>query len=116
MVGVGIAMGLKGSAGAVESADIAFSGAALRQIPHALAHARRGHRIMSTTIVLALAIIIVLFPLALFGVLGLAGIVLVHEVAEVVVILNSARAAQTAQVVRTIGAPAERHRARLATY
>ena len=91
---VGIAMGARGSAAAVESADIAFTGHDLRLIPAALAHARRGRRIMTANIALALAIIIVLFPLALFGVLGLAGVVLVHEVAEVVVILNGVRAAR----------------------
>ena len=89
---VGIAMGVKGSAAAIESADVAFTGHDLRLIPGALAHARRGRRIMTTNIGLALAIIIVLFPLALFGVLGLAGVVLVHEIAEVVVILNGVRA------------------------
>ncbi len=91
---VGIAMGVKGSAAAIESADIAFTGNDLRLIPAALAHARRGRRIMTINIALALAIIVVLFPLALFGVLGLAGVVLVHEVAEVVVILNGVRAAR----------------------
>lgn len=91
---VGIAMGAKGSAAAVESADIAFTGHDLRLIPGALAHARRGRFIMTVNIGLALAIIVVLFPLALFGVLGLAGVVLVHEVAEVVVILNGVRAAR----------------------
>ncbi|WP_370541396.1 heavy metal translocating P-type ATPase [Agreia sp. COWG] len=91
---VGIAMGATGSAAAIESADVAFTGTDLRLIPQALAHARRGRRIMTGNIVLALAIIIVLFPLALFGVLGLAGVVLVHEVAEVVVIANGLRAAR----------------------
>nr|WP_239527981.1 cation-translocating P-type ATPase [Microbacterium esteraromaticum] len=91
---VGIAMGLKGSAAAIESADVAFTGHDLRLIPGALAHARRGRRIMTANIALALAIIIGLFPLALFGVLGLAGVVLVHEIAEVVVILNGVRAAR----------------------
>ncbi|WP_259614207.1 heavy metal translocating P-type ATPase [Microbacterium paraoxydans] len=91
---VGIAMGVKGSAAAIESADIAFTGNDLRLIPAALAHARRGRRIMTINIALALAIIVVLFPLALFGVLGLAGVVLVHEVAEVIVILNGVRAAR----------------------
>lgn len=91
---IGIAMGATGSAAAVESADVAFTGHDLRLIPAALAHARRGRRIMTVNIGLALAIITVLFPLALFGVLGLAGVVLVHEVAEVVVILNGIRAAQ----------------------
>lgn len=79
----GIAMGATGSAAAVESADIAFTGHDLRLIPAARTHARRGRRIMTANIALALAIIVVLFPLALFGVLGLAGVVLVHEVAEV---------------------------------
>ena len=41
---------------------------------------------------LSLAIITVLMPLALFGVLGLAAVVLVHEVAEIVVIANGVRA------------------------
>ncbi|WP_307864855.1 heavy metal translocating P-type ATPase [Myceligenerans salitolerans] len=89
---VGIAMGARGSAAALESADIAFNGHDLRLLPAALAHARRGRRIMTANIALALAIIIGLFPLALSGALGLAGVVLVHEVAEVVVILNGIRA------------------------
>ncbi|MFQ4149299.1 cation-translocating P-type ATPase [Arthrobacter sp. LAPM80] len=91
---VGIAMGATGSAAAIETADIAFTGTDLRLIPQALAHARRGRAIMTANIVLALAIIIVLLPLALLGVLGLAGVVLVHELAEVAVILNGLRAAQ----------------------
>lgn len=91
---VGIAMGVTGSAAAVESADVAFTGHDLRLIPDALAHAKRARAIMTSNIALALAIIVVLFPLALFGVLGLASVVLVHEVAEVVVIGNGLRAAR----------------------
>jgi cation-transporting ATPase G len=92
---VGIAMGVTGTAAAVESADVAFTGTDLRLLPAAFAHARRGRRIMTGNIALALAIIVVLFPLALFGVLGLAAVVLVHEAAEVVVIANGMRAART---------------------
>ncbi|MBH0129526.1 cation-translocating P-type ATPase [Salinibacterium sp. NK8237] len=91
---VGIAMGATGSAAAVESADVAFTGSDLRLIPVALLHARRGRRIMTGNIVLSLAIIVGLFPLALTGVLGLAGVVLVHELAELVVIVNGLRAAR----------------------
>jgi len=91
---VGIAMGVTGSAAAVESADVAFTGTDLRLIPEALAHARRGGRIMAGNIALALAIIVTLFPLALLGVLGLATVVLVHEIAEIVVIGNGLRAAR----------------------
>ncbi|MBX3309351.1 MAG: cation-translocating P-type ATPase [Cryobacterium sp.] len=91
---VGIAMGVSGSDAAIESASVAFTGNDLRLIPAALLHARRGRQIMTGNIVLSLGIIVVLFPLALLGVLGLAGVVLVHEIAEVVVILNGVRAAR----------------------
>ncbi|WP_414120799.1 heavy metal translocating P-type ATPase [Corynebacterium nuruki] len=94
---VGIAIGTGGSAAAVESADVTFTGSDLRLIPAALAHARRGRRIMTANIGLALLIIVVLCPLALTGVLGLAAVVLVHESAEVVVIANGLRAARTAR-------------------
>ncbi|WP_061211165.1 heavy metal translocating P-type ATPase [Dermabacter hominis] len=91
---VGIAMGATGSDAAIESADVAFTGHDLRLIPKALQHARRGSRIINQNIVLSLAIIIVLMPLAISGMLGLAAVVLVHEVAEVIVILNGLRAAR----------------------
>ncbi|WP_373298459.1 heavy metal translocating P-type ATPase [Pseudolysinimonas yzui] len=94
---VGIAMGVSGSDAAIESASVAFTGNDLRLIPAALLHARRGRQIMTGNIVLSLGIIVVLFPLALLGVLGLAGVVLVHEIAEVVVILNGSRAARRPQ-------------------
>ena len=92
---IGIAMGVKGADAAIESADVAFTGHDLRLIPRAFDHARRGRRIMNQNIILSLLIITALLPLALFGVLGLAAVVLVHEIAEVIVILNGLRAART---------------------
>ncbi|HLR97781.1 MAG TPA: heavy metal translocating P-type ATPase, partial [Jiangellaceae bacterium] len=94
---VGIAMGATGSDAAIESADIAFTGQDLRLLPQAIAHARRGRRIVNQNIVLSLLIIAALPPLAVTGVLGLAAVVLIHEVAEVLVILNGLRAARTHQ-------------------
>ena len=41
---------------------------------------------------LSLVLISILIPLAAFGVLGLAAVVLVHEVAEIAVIGNGVRA------------------------
>ena len=78
---VGIAMGATGSDAAIESADVAFTGHDLGLIPQALRHARRGGRIINQNIVLSLAIITVLLPLAITGVLGLAAVVLVHHFA-----------------------------------
>lgn len=91
---VGIAMGVKGADAAIESADVAFTGNDLRLIPQALAHAHRGRTIMNENVVLSILIIAILLPLSITGVLGLAAVVLVHEGAEVIVILNGLRAAQ----------------------
>lgn len=91
---VGIAMGANGSDAAIESADIAFTGHDLRLLPRALAHARRGGGIILQNVVLSLVLIAVLLPLAGFGVLGLTEVVLIHELAEVLVILNGLRAAR----------------------
>ena len=96
---IGIAMGATGSDAAIESADVAFTGHDLRLLPRAFEHARRGRRIINQNIILSLLIIVTLLPLALFGVLGLAAVVLVHEVAEVVVILNGLRAARTGRSI-----------------
>lgn len=89
---IGIAMGAKGADAAVESADIAFTGHDLSVLPRALQHASRGRRIINQNIVLSLAIIVGLLPLAITAVLGLAAVVLVHELAEVIVIANGLRA------------------------
>ena len=91
---LGIAMGAKGADAAIESADVAFTGHDLRLIPQALAHARRGRNIINQNVILSIAIIAVLLPLAITGILGLAAVVLVHEIAEVIVILNGLRAAR----------------------
>ncbi len=92
---LGIAMGAMGTDVAIETADVALMGEDLRHLPQALDHARRARRIMLQNIGLSLVIITALMPLALFGVLGLAAVVLVHEIAEVVIIANGVRAGRT---------------------
>lgn len=92
---IGIAMGAMGTDVAIETADVALMGADLRHLPQTLSHARRARRIMLQNIVLSLAIITVLIPIAALGLLGLAAVVLIHEAAEVLVILNAIRAAKT---------------------
>jgi len=100
---LGIAMGAMGSDVAIETADVALMGDDLRALPQAFAHARRARRIMLQNVGLSLALIAVLIPLAFAGVLGLAAVVLVHELAEVVVIINGVRAGRTKNL-RTTGA------------
>jgi len=102
---LGIAMGAMGTDVAIETADVALMGEDLRHLPQALDHARRARRIMLQNIGLSLVIITALMPLALFGVLGLAAVVLVHELAEVVIIANGVRAGR-AKALPLTGAPA----------
>ncbi|AIY44584.1 heavy metal translocating P-type ATPase [Mycolicibacterium fortuitum] len=103
---IGIAMGAMGTDVAIETADVALMGEDLRHLPQVLAHARRARRIMVQNIGLSLAIIGSLIPLAAFGVLGLATVVFIHEMAEVLVILNAIRAARTQPLDRLAPAAA----------
>ncbi len=89
---VGIAMGAMGSDVAIEAGDVALMGEELTHLPEVLAHARRAGRIMRQNLALSGAILVVLVPLAGFGILGLAAVVAAHELAEVVVIANGVRA------------------------
>ena len=88
----GIAMGAMGTDVAIETADIALMGEDLNHLPQVLDHARRTRRIMLQNVGLSLLLIAGLIPLALFGILGLAAVVLIHELAEIVVIANGVRA------------------------
>lgn len=97
---VGIAMGAMGSDVAIETADIALMGEDLHHLPQVLEHARRTRGIMLQNVGLSLLLIAILIPLALFGVLGLAAVVLVHELAEIVVIGNGVRAGRTPRAHR----------------
>ncbi|HSP60208.1 MAG TPA: cation-translocating P-type ATPase [Ornithinimicrobium sp.] len=92
---VGVAMGAMGTDVAIETADVALMGDDLRLLPFAFEHARRTRVIMLQNVVSSLVLIAVLIPLALLGVLGLAAVVLIHEVAEVLVIANGVRAGRT---------------------
>ncbi|WP_134774585.1 heavy metal translocating P-type ATPase [Ornithinimicrobium flavum] len=102
---VGVAMGAMGTDVAIETADVALMGDDLRLLPFAFDHARRTRAIMLQNVVASLALIAVLIPLALLGVLGLAAVVLIHEVAEVLVIANGVRAGR-AKHLPTLGTTA----------
>ena len=89
---VGIAMGAMGTDVAIEAADVALMGDDLRTLPDTFEHARRAGRIMKQNLALSGGLLVVLVPLAATGVLGLAPVILIHELAEVFVIANGVRA------------------------
>ena len=94
---VGVAMGAMGTDVAIETADVALMGEDLRHLPQVLAHARRSRTIMVQNLVLSAAILLTLVPLSAFGILGLAVVVLTHELAEVIIIANGVRAGRRAK-------------------
>ncbi|SDB94574.1 cation-transporting ATPase G [Raineyella antarctica] len=112
---LGVAMGAMGTDVAIETADVALMGNDLRLLPGAFAHARRTRRIILQNVVLSLVLIGVLIPLALTGVLGLAAVVLVHEVSEVIVIANGVRAGRS-RALRTIAGPVSAPATRVAPH
>ena len=110
---VGIAMGAMGTDVAIETADIALMGEDLNHLPQVLRHARRTRSIMLQNVGLSLALIAVLIPLALFGILGLAAVVLIHELFEIIVIGNGVRAGRITGPLPGSGEPAAARTARV---
>ncbi len=106
---LGIAMGAMGTDVAIETADVALMGEDLRHLTQAFAHGRRARRIMLQNLGLSLGLIAVLVPLSLSGVLGLATVVAVHELAEIMVIANGVRAGRVKPLAGIAAAePADR--------
>lgn len=91
---VGIAMGTAGSDVALETADVALMADDLTKLTEALRIGKHTRKIVRQNIVLAIAILVVLVPGALFGALTLPVAVLAHELSELVVIGNGLRLAR----------------------
>jgi Cd2+/Zn2+-exporting ATPase len=91
---VGIAMGAAGSDVAIETADVALMGDDLDTLAEAVRIGRRTRTVVRQNVTLGLAILAVLVPGALLGVLSLPAAVLAHEITEILVIANGARMAR----------------------
>ena len=89
---VGIAFGARGNAVAIDTADVALMGEDIGILPAVIDHAQRASAIMRQSLALSSATLLALVPLAAFGVMGLAAVVVAHELAELLVIANGLRA------------------------
>ena len=88
---VGIAMGAAGTDVAVETADIALMADDLLKIPDAVALSRRTLLNIRQNVVIALLTVAGLLGGVLYGTVGMAGGMLIHEASVLVVILNGMR-------------------------
>ncbi len=91
---VGVAMGSAGSDAALEVADVALMGDDLSKLADALHLARRTRVVVRQNLALSFAVLAVLVPGALLGVLNLPATVAVHELSELLVILSGLRMAR----------------------
>ena len=91
---VGVAMGSAGSDAALETADVALMADDLSKLAEALHLARRTRTVVRQNLALSFAVLAVLVPGALFGVLGLPAAVAGHELSELAVILSGLRMAR----------------------
>ena len=91
---VGIAMGTAGSDVALETADVALMADDLSKLTEALRIGQRTRKVVRQNLILSIAILTVLVPGALVGVLTLPLTVLAHELSELFVIGNGLRLAR----------------------
>jgi len=96
----GIAMGAAGTDAAIEAADIALMADDLSKVLTALNFGAKTRRVSAQNIVLSIAILVVMIPLAVIGLIGVTTAVVVHEAAELLAVANGARAGRISNGVQ----------------
>lgn len=91
---VGVAMGAAGTDAALEAADTALMGDDLSKVVYALELGKKSRSIGRQNIVFSIALLAVMIPSALIGILGITGAVFLHEAAEILAVLNGLRVAR----------------------
>ncbi len=89
---VGMAMGAAGSDAAIEASDVVLMGDDPLQVVRAFETADKSQSVGKQNIVFSLAILAVLVPLAVLGLLGIAAAVIAHETSELLAVANGLRA------------------------
>ena len=88
---VGIAMGGAGTDVALETADVALMADDLSKLPFAVSLSRSARRVIRQNLWMALGVVALLVPSALFDVAGIGTAVLVHEGSTLIVVANALR-------------------------
>lgn len=88
---VGIAMGTIGTDAAIEAADVALMADDLSKVPEAIAFGKKARSVSTQNIVFSIAVLAVLIPGALLGVLGVTLAVIFHEASELLAVGNGLR-------------------------
>ncbi|WP_297529205.1 heavy metal translocating P-type ATPase [Thiohalobacter sp.] len=88
----GMAMGAAGTDAAIEAADIALMADDLGKLEEAMQLGRKARRVSLQNIVFSIAVLVVLIPTGVGGVISIATAVLAHEASELLAVANGLRA------------------------
>jgi Cd2+/Zn2+-exporting ATPase len=88
---VGVAMGASGTDVALETADVALLGDRLENLPIAYELSGRTRSIIRQNLLVSLAVIATLVPLAALGLAGIAPAIIAHEGSTLLVVANALR-------------------------
>ncbi|CAA0213925.1 CzcP family heavy metal (cobalt-zinc-cadmium) translocating P-type ATPase [Tenacibaculum maritimum] len=88
---VGIAMGAAGSDVALETADIALMSDKIEKLPFVIGLSRVSKIIIKQNLWMSLGVVALLVPATLFGVASIGPVVIIHEGATLLVVLNALR-------------------------
>jgi Cd2+/Zn2+-exporting ATPase len=91
---VGVAMGTIGTDAAIEAADVALMADDLSKVPEAIAFGKKALSVSNQNIVFSIAVLAVLIPGALLGILGVTLAVIFHEASELLAVGNGLRVAK----------------------
>ncbi|OPX64971.1 MULTISPECIES: cation-translocating P-type ATPase [unclassified Methanoregula] len=91
---VGIAMGTIGTDAAIEAADVALMADDLTKVPEAIGFGRNAVKIGNQNIVFSLAVLAIMIPAAVLGLLGVTLAVIIHEASELLAVGNGLRLAK----------------------
>ncbi len=88
----GMAMGAAGTDAAIEAADIALMADDLGKLIEALHLGRKARRVSLQNIVFAIAVLVILIPAGVLGLITITTAVIVHETSELLAVANGLRA------------------------
>lgn len=88
---VGIAMGAAGNDVALETADVALMSDKIEKLPFVIGLSRKSRAIIKQNLVISMGMILILVPLALFGIAKIDMAVVLHEGSTLLVIFNALR-------------------------
>ncbi|MBL8692638.1 MAG: cation-translocating P-type ATPase [Planctomycetes bacterium] len=95
---LGIAMGALGSNAALESADVALMADTIEHLDEAFRIGRSVQRVVRQNVVFSIVVLGALIPSALFGILSITQVVIIHEAAELLAVLNGLRPLRAARL------------------